>query len=235
MTNLQGKVVVVTGAAGGMGRAIVRMLVEAGAKLALADHDADGLKEVAEQSGAVMSDIMDVTDETQVAAFFGKVKETYGHADVLVNLPGVSIPAKIAEMTVEDYDRIVDVNVKGSFLCAKYFVPLVDPEIGGQVLYTSSMAAGRANPNAPVYCAAKAAVSMLADGLALQVKDQNIRVTALRPGPTDTDGFWGDRPVPREKFMQTRDIAQVVRFILELPEHVVVHEIAFESFTFFKR
>jgi short-subunit dehydrogenase len=95
------------------------------------------------------------------------------------------------------------------------------------------MAARRANPNAPVYCAAKAAVAMFSQGLALQAKERNVRVTTLMPGPTDT-AFWGNRQVPREKFLQVDDVVAAVRFVLSLPDRVVVHELAFESFAFFK-
>ena len=133
-----------------------------------------------------------------------------------------------------DYKLILDVNLMGTFLCAKHFIPLVDPERGGQIINTASMASKRANPNAPVYCAAKAAVAMLSQGLALQLKEKSIRVSTLNPGPTNTVGFWGDRPVPRDKFLRPEDVAQVVRFILGQPPHVLVHEVCFESFEFFK-
>ncbi len=236
---LEGKVVVVVGAAGGMGRAIVADLAGAGARLALADMNEAALTEVelhAQAAGAeVEAMAVDSTREDQTAAFFAAVKAQFGYADALIYLPGLSIPAKIESMAVEDYDKTFDVNVKGAFLAAKHFLAIVQPERGGQILLTSSMASKRANPNAPVYCAAKAAVSMLAQGLALQAKDRNVRVTTLLPGPTNTTGFWGTRPVPREKFMTTDDITHMVRFILELPEHIVMHEVDFESFVYFKQ
>jgi NADP-dependent 3-hydroxy acid dehydrogenase YdfG len=239
MTTLQDKVVVVFGAAGGMGRAIVADLAGAGAKLALADMNEAALTEVETHAAAsapqVLAQTVDSTQENQIAGFFSAAKDAFGHADALIYLPGLSIPAKIEGMAVEDFDRTFDVNVKGAFLAAKHFLGLVQPERGGQILLTSSMASKRANPNAPVYCAAKAAVTMLAQGLALQVKDKNVRVTTLLPGPTNTTGFWGTRPVPREKFMTTDDIAHMVRFILDLPEHIVMHEVDFESFTYFQQ
>jgi len=237
MGNLQDRVVIVVGATGGMGRAITSMLAQEGAKLALIGRDNAALDEVAAELGdaAVLTSVADVTDEAQVEAAFAKIKETYSYADALINLPGLSIAARIDAMLLSDFDLIMDANIKAAFLVSKYFVPLVDENRHAQVLFASSMAARRANPNAPVYCAAKAAVTMFAEGFALQAMDHNIRVTGLRPGPTDTDGFWGDRPVPREKFLKASDIADVVRFILTLPSHVVIHEIAFESFTFFKK
>ena len=237
MGSLQDRVIIVVGATGGMGRAITSMLAQEGAKLALIGRDRAALDEVVAELGdvAVMTALADVTDEAQVEAAFAKIKETYSYADALINLPGLSIAARIDAMPLSDFDLIMDANIKSAFLVSKYFVPLVDENRHAQVLFASSMAARRANPNAPVYCAAKAALTMFAEGFALQAMDHNIRVTGLRPGPTDTDGFWGDRPVPREKFLKASDIADVVRFILTLPSHVVIHEIAFESFTFFKK
>lgn len=239
MTVLKERTIVVVGAAGGMGGAIVSDLAGAGVRLALADVNQDALTEVAAQAKAagaqVLAQALDSTAEEATAAFFAAVKTAYGAADALVYLPGLSIPAKIESMAVADYDKTFDVNVKGAFLAAKHFLGIVDAARGGQVLLTSSMASKRANPNAPVYCAAKAALSMMAQGLALQAKEKNVRVTTMLPGPTNTTGFWGTRPVPRDKFMTTADIARMVRFILELPEHIVMHEVDFESFIYFKQ
>lgn len=234
------RVIVIVGAGGGFGRALLEKLAPRGASLALADLASAPLADLAAQArslGAadVLTGAVDVTDETSIAAFFASVKEQFGRADTLLYLPGLSIAAPVADMPVDAYDKIVDVNLKGLFLAAKHFVPVTVPERDPLVTYISSQAATRPNPNAPVYCAAKAAVSVFGQGLALQVMKQNIRVTAIKPGPVNTVGFWGDRPVPREKFMQASDVAHVIDFILSLPPHLVTHEISFESFDFFKK
>jgi NADP-dependent 3-hydroxy acid dehydrogenase YdfG len=170
-----------------------------------------------------------------VSALFAGIKQAHGRADTLIYLPGLSIASPVTDMPVESYDKIVDVNLKGLFLSAKHFVPLTQPDRNPLITFISSQAATRANPNAPVYCAAKAAVSMFGQGLALQVMKQNVRVTAIKPGPVNTQGFWGERPVPREKFMQAGDVAKVIDFVLNLPSHIVMHEVSFESFEFFKK
>ncbi len=233
------RVIVITGAAGGFGSAVVRKIAPSGPKLALADMNEESLSSLAEEArslGAeVVSKVTNTCDEASVASLFDAVKEAYGQADVLLNLPGLSVAAPIAEMAVEDYDKIVDVNLKGLFLAAKHFTNATVADRNPQLLLISSMAATRANPNAPVYCAAKAAVSMFAQGYALQAMKNDIRVTTIKPGPTSTKGFWGDRPVPHEKFMQTEDVANVIEFILNQPPHIVMHEICFESFAFFKK
>lgn len=239
-STLRDRTIVITGAGGGFGQALVEKLAPQGAQLALADRSSDTLAKLASRahtlgSANVFTCTADSTDEASVVAFFADVKSKFGHADVLLYLPGISIASPVADMPVDAYEKIVDVNLKGLFLAAKHFIPLTDPEHSPLITFISSQAATRANPNAPVYCAAKAAVSMFGQGLALQVMKQNIRVTAIKPGPVDTVGFWGDRPVPREKFMQASDVAEVINFVLTMPSHIVMHEVSFESFDFFKK
>jgi NADP-dependent 3-hydroxy acid dehydrogenase YdfG len=237
MRVLKDKVVVIPGASGGMGKEISKLLAGEGVKFALASNDENALAElegILKSKGTeVVSKAIDVTSETEVAEFFSLVKSTYGKVDILLNLHGISVPAQISEMGENIYDLTMDVNLKGPFLCAKHFIPLVDTEIGGQIINIGSMAAKRANANAPMYCTAKVAVNMFSQGLALQLIDKKIRVTTLNPGPTDT-GFWGNRPVPRDKFMQAADVAEIMMFILKMNPDVVFHEVNFESFAFFK-
>jgi NAD(P)-dependent dehydrogenase (short-subunit alcohol dehydrogenase family) len=234
------KRIILIGAAGGFGQALTSQLSKGGAKLALGDRagvDLDSQIAAAREAGSpqVWASAIDVTDESSVATFFEGAGTELGGADVLIYLPGLSVASPVATMAEADYDNIVDVNLKGLFLSAKHFLPLTKPEDNPLITFISSQAATRANPNAPVYCAAKAAVSMFGQGLALQVMKDNVRVTAIKPGPVNTQGFWGDRPVPREKFMQVEDVARVIDFVLSLPPSIVMHEISFESFEFFKK
>ena len=240
MSNLKDKNIVIIGAGGGFGRAVVAKLAAEGARLALGDLDAAAIEPLAleaQRLGAahVMTGGVNVTVESEVSAFFAGVKEALHSVDILLYLPGVSVAAPVTDMAEADFDRIVDVNLKGLFLAAKHFLPLTVPERNPLLAFISSQAATRANPNAPVYCAAKAAVAMLGQGLALQAMPRNVRVTAFKPGPVDTQGFWGNRPVPREKFMKADDVAEVIRFTLALPEYIVMHEVSFESFEFMKK
>jgi len=237
MMDLKGKIVVIPGASGGMGKEVCRLLAGEGARLAISSNDEPALKELEGKLKAggceVISMVMDVTSEDDVKAFYNKVEAVYGKADILLNLPGISIPSPVADMAVEKYDLTMDVNLKGTFLCSKHFINLVDTNAGGLIINIGSMASKRANPNAPLYCTAKAAVNMFSQGLALQLIDKKIRVTTLNPGPTDT-AFWGNRPMPREKFMQPSDVAEVILFIMKMNPAVVFHEVNFESFAFFK-
>lgn len=240
MNSLKDKTIVIIGAGGGFGQAVVSKLASHGAKFALGSLHAEPLQALAEsalQGGAadVWTQGVDVTQESSVADFFKAVAGKFETADILLYLPGLSVAAPITDMDVDAYDKIIDVNLKGLFLSAKHYLPITNPDNHPILSFVSSQAATRANPNAPVYCAAKAAVSMLGQGLALQTMDKNVRITAFKPGPVSTKGFWGDRPVPHEKFLQASDVADVIEFVFSLPEHIVMHEVSFESFNFFKK
>lgn len=226
------RVFVITGASGGMGSAISRMLAKEGAKLALASNDAAAMDALLQELPAgVYTEILDVTNEAQVAAFFGKVQALFGGADALLNLAGLSIPAQIPEMAEKDYDLTLDVNLKGTFLASKHFAAIARPN--AQIVNIGSMAALRANGNAPLYCTAKAAVNMFSSGLQLQLAKQDIRVTTLNPGGADTP-FWGTRKVAREKLLQAADICDVMRFVLTSDPRIAFHELNFESFAMMK-
>ena len=132
-----------------------------------------------------------MSSEADIESFTRRAVERFGAPDCLLNLAGLSIPTKIAELNVADYELMLDVNLKGSLLMSKYFARAVDSERGGLIVNIGSMAAKRANANAPLYCTAKAAVNMLSAGMQQQFKEQNIRVTTLNPGGADTP-FWGE-------------------------------------------
>lgn len=237
MSWLDRKVVAIVGASGGIGQATARTLAAHNARLVLGGTRGEALEALSRELDMEQADVvhreLDVTNEHDVQSFFEHAKQSFGRLDALVNLAGVSIPSSVAEMSEEQYDRTLDINLKGSFLCAKYFVRHSEAAAGGKIIHIGSMAAKRANANAPLYCTAKAAVNMFSQGLALQLIEKNIRVTTLNPGATDT-AFWGERKVPREQFMTPQDVADALLFVLQADPRIVIHEINFESFAFFK-
>lgn len=232
---IRDRVFVITGASGGMGREISRMIAAEGGHLALAGNDAQGMAALAAQLPKLpketLCEVLDVTQEEAVAAFMARVKERFGGAEALLNLAGLSIPARIPDMAQVDYDLTMDVNLKGTFLCSKHFAAIARE--GAQIINIGSMAALRANGNAPLYCTAKAAVNMFSAGLQIQLAGQGIRVTTLNPGGADTP-FWGNRPVAREKLLRPEDICQVMRFVLTCDPRIALHELNFESFLMLK-
>jgi NAD(P)-dependent dehydrogenase (short-subunit alcohol dehydrogenase family) len=237
MSWLDRKTVAIIGASGGIGQAAAKTLAAHNARLVLGGTRDEALEALSAELDGDGNDVIhrrvDVTSEHEVRSFFEHAERSFGRLDALVNLAGVSIPSPVADMSEEQYDRTLDINLKGSFLCAKYFVHHSDAAAGGKIIHVGSMAAKRANANAPMYCTAKAAVNMFSQGLALQLIEKNIRVTTLNPGATDT-AFWGERQVPKEKFMTPQDVADVLLFVLQADPRIVIHEINFESFAFFK-
>lgn len=227
---LKGKVIMITGAAGGMGRALCAYLAKEGAYLALTGTKEGALlalKEELEQAGCqVMCAAADVTKEEQVSAFIAQAVECYGKIDALVNLAGVSIPGKIQDTEETIYDQIMDINVKGTYFMCKHFIPHAAQD--ARIINIGSMAARRTNGNAPLYCVAKSAVNTLSQGLALQLASQGIHVTTLNPGGADTP-FWGDRPVKREKMLKAQDVVDVIGFVLNAHPRMAIHSIDFES------
>lgn len=227
---LKDKVIVITGATGGMGQALCRYLAREGAVLALAGTNGEKLnalqEELTQADCRVVSCVADVTKEEQVRAFVEKAAASFGKLDALVNLAGVSIPGRIAETEEETFDRMLDVNLKGTYLMCKHFVPHAGEN--ARIINLGSMAARRTNGNAPLYCVAKSAVNTFSQGLALQVAAQGIHVTTLNPGGADTP-FWGDRPVKREKMLKAEDIVDVIAFVLNAHPRMAIHSIDFES------
>lgn len=227
---LKNKVIVITGTTSGMGKVLCHDLAAQGARLALSGRNTKELSSLQEELEAmgcqVMTAEVDVTQEAQVRSFMEAAVERYGKLDALVNLAGLSIAGKIAETDESLYDRIMDVNVKGTYLSCKHFVSHAGED--ARIINIGSMAARRTNGNAPLYCVAKSAVNTLSQGLALQVASQGIHVTTVNPGGADTP-FWGDRPVKREKMLKAQDVVDVILFVLNSHPRMAIHSIDFES------
>ncbi len=229
MIHYNNKHVVVTGANGGMGILLCKQLAEQGAKLSICSKDAAALAAQAEELSKVtevFAKVVDITDEAEVEAFFAEAYEKFGAYDAMANLAGLSIPCKIPEADLSVYETVMDVNVKGTFLVGKYFAQkAAKPAI---IVNIGSTAAKTANGNAPLYCTAKAAVNMLSQGMLIQMGPQDIRVTTINPGGTDTP-FWGDRKVDKTKLMQAEDVVEIIMFALCSSPRVQIHDIYFES------
>jgi len=229
MINYNGKNVIVTGSSGGMGRLLCKQLAEQGAKLSLLSNQPEALAaqiEELSQITEVFGKVVDITNDEEVASFFTESYERFGEYYAMANLAGLSIPHKISESEVDVYNTIMDVNVKGTFLVGKYFAQnAAKPAI---IVNIGSTAAKSANGNAPLYCTAKAAVNMLSQGMLIQMGPQDIRVTTINPGGTDT-AFWANRKVDKTKLMQAEDVVEIIMFALCSSPRVQIHDIYFES------
>ncbi|MFD6416277.1 SDR family oxidoreductase [Streptomyces sp. NPDC060194] len=224
---LSGLRVAVTGATGGIGRVLVAALRERGAAIAVTGSHRGRLDALTRDVPGLVARVADITDEEQVAGFIDAAAGGLGGLDVLVNLAGLSVPGAIATAPAADLATMLDVNVTGTMLACKHAVRHL---AGGHglIVNVGSAAGLRPNATAPAYCTAKAAVAMFTAALALQLKDEGIRVTHLAPGGTDTP-FWGDRPVRRETLLAPEDVVSALLYVVSLPPHVVVRELLFES------
>ena len=187
---LAGKVAIITGAASGIGASSARLFAAEGASLVLADVDADALARVArsveQAGGAAVGVRTDVADDAQVAAMVATVLERFGRLDVLFANAGVSGPGTVDQIALADLDRVLGVNLRGSFLCARHAVPAMIRSGGGAIVFTASELALVGSPGSAAYCASKAALIGLARAMALDHAPQRIRVNCVCPGATDT-------------------------------------------------
>ena len=206
MGRLDGKVAVITGAGGGMGREAAILFAEEGASVCVADVDGRAAEEtVGLCPGEAFALAVDVADEEQVASMYARTAERFGGVDVLYNNAGISPgdDASVLETSVEAWQRVQDVNTKGVFLCCKHGIPHLLGRGGGSVINVASFVAlvGAATSQIS-YTASKGAVLSMSRELAVQFARQGVRVNALCPGPVETPlllSIYGDDPAALER------------------------------------
>jgi NAD(P)-dependent dehydrogenase (short-subunit alcohol dehydrogenase family) len=206
MGRLDGKVCVITGAGGGMGREAAILFTQEGARVCAADIALGAAEETAALCpGEALAVAVDVADEEQVAAMMRATAERFGGIDVLYNNAGISPDddASILDTTVEAWQRVLDVNAKGVFLCCKHGIPYLRERGGGSVINVASFVAILGAATSQIsYTASKGAVLALSRELAVQFAREGIRVNALCPGPVETPlllNIFGDDPAALER------------------------------------
>lgn len=190
MQRIEGRIAVVTGAAGGIGRATALRLAERGCALALADVDRSGLDETAQQVSRfgtkVTADVVDVSSSRAVEAFAQHVEATHGAAHILVNNAGVVIAGPFTEQRLEDLEWLVGINYWGVVYGCHHFLPLLRRQDEGHIVNLSSMFGFLGLPQQSGYCATKAAVRALSESLYAELRRDRIGVTTVHPGCIDT-------------------------------------------------
>jgi NAD(P)-dependent dehydrogenase (short-subunit alcohol dehydrogenase family) len=225
---LEDKIVVITGAGGGMGREAALLFSEEGARVAVADIDREAAEETAAECREAVALRVDVADEQSVKDLYAAASERFGGIDVLYNNAGISPPddASILETQVNAWQRVQDVNAKGVYLCCKYGIPYLLDRGGGSVINVASFVAlvGAATSQIS-YTASKGAVLALSRELAVQFARRGIRVNALCPGPVETPlllRIFGDDPeaferrrvhLPMGRLAQPREIVNAALFL----------------------
>lgn len=229
------KIILITGASSGIGAGIARELCATGAKLMLGARRTDRLEALAEEiramGGEVQTRRLDVTDRDDVARFAKAAGEVWGRVDVIVNNAGVMPLSPMASMKVDEWDRMIDVNIKGVLHGIAAVLPEMTARRSGHIINIASIGALAVSPTAAVYCATKYAVRAISDGLRQESRD--IRVTCIHPGvveselaDTITDATAAEAmKTYRAIALKPDAIGRAVRFAIEQPEDVDLNEI----------
>jgi NADP-dependent 3-hydroxy acid dehydrogenase YdfG len=238
--NIEGKVVVITGASSGLGEAAARHLSALGANLALGARRVDRLRSLADEctalDGKALAVATDVTRADQVKALVDAAVQAYGRIDVMINNAGLMPQSLLERLKIDEWDRMVDVNIKGVLYGIAAALPHMTAQKSGQFINVSSVAGHKVRPGGTVYSATKHAVRVISEGLRQEVKPYNIRTTVISPGAVDTElpdtitdpevavamrKFYDDMAIPADSF------ARAVVFAMSQPEDVDVNEILF--------
>jgi 3alpha(or 20beta)-hydroxysteroid dehydrogenase len=184
---LDGKVAIITGAAGGIGDAAARRFAEEGARLVLTDADGAGAQRLAEELGdCATARAHDVTSERDWQAVTAAALEAYGRIDILLNNAGVFLAAPLLETSPEDFRRVLEVNVVGVFLGMRAVAPAMSEQQSGSIINVSSVAGLGGSPYLTAYAASKWAVRGMSKVVAKELAGFGVRVNSLHPGQIDT-------------------------------------------------
>lgn len=235
---IDGKVIVITGASSGLGEATARHLAAAGAKLVLGARRLDRLETLAQELnlGAEAAVQTDVTDREQVKRLVDTAVAAHGRIDVILNNAGLMPHSPLERGKVEDWDRMIDVNLKGVLYGIAAALPHMTRQKSGHIINVSSVAGHKVRPGSAVYAATKAAVRMLSEGLRMEVKPYNIRTTVISPGAvqselpqsiTEADVAKGIQDFYQAVAIPAESFARMVAFAISQPDDVDVNEILF--------
>ena len=237
---IRGKVVVITGASSGLGEAAARLLSAQGATVVLGARRSDRLQSLADElsgsGGKALAVATDVTHRNQVKRLVDTAAQKFGRVDVMINNAGIMPRAPLERLTIDDWDRTIDVNIKGVLYGIAAALPHMKKQKSGHMIFVSSVAGHKIGPDFAVYAATKHAVRALAEGFRQEVKPYNIRTTIISPGAVATElpdsvtepdiaekirTYYDEIAIPAESF------AQAVVFAMSQPEEVDVNEILF--------
>lgn len=235
MSGIHEKVVAITGASSGIGEATARLLARRGARVVLGARRTDRLEAlvtaIRAEGGTAEHRALDVTRREDTRSFVESAQTTFGRVDVLINNAGVMPLSPLAALKVEEWDRMIDVNIRGVLHGIAAALPIMKAQGSGQIINISSIGAHRVSPTAAVYCATKFAVNAISEGLRQESSD--IRVTVISPGVTeselaDTISDISAREAMKEfrkGAISAEAIARAILFAIEQPEDVDVSEI----------
>jgi NADP-dependent 3-hydroxy acid dehydrogenase YdfG len=240
MDNIAGKIVVITGASSGLGEAAARLLSAEGASVVLGARRVDRLgvlaSEITSRGGKAIAVSTDVTRREEVERLVDAAVRACGRIDVMINNAGLMPHSPLERLKVDEWDRMIDVNIKGVLYGIAAALPLMMKRKAGHIVNVSSVAGHKVTPGGAVYAATKHAIRALSEGLRQEVKAYNIRTTVISPGAVATElpdtitepdvadrirKFYEDVAIPADSF------ARAVAFAISQPEDVDINEILF--------
>ncbi|HCY5963168.1 TPA: SDR family oxidoreductase [Staphylococcus aureus] len=226
MTVLTDKIAVVTGAGSGIGEAIATLLHEEGAKVVLAGRNKDKLQNVANQLAQDSVKVVptDVTKKEEVDELIKMAQQTFGGLDIVINSAGQMLSSKITDYQVDEWDSMIDVNIKGTLYTAKAALPTMLEQSSGHLINIASISGFEVTKSSTIYSATKAAVHTITQGLEKELAKTGVKVTSISPGIVDTAITATYNPTDRKK-LEPQDIAEAVLYALTQPKHVNVNEI----------
>jgi len=238
--NIEGKVIVITGASSGLGEATARHLSEQGAIVALAARRTERIQSLADEitknGGKALVVTTDVTERDQVKELVDKTVEGFGRIDVMINNAGLMPQSLLERLKVDEWDQMIDVNIKGVLYGIAAALPYMKEQKSGHFINVSSVAGHTVHPGGAVYSATKRAVRTLSEGLRQEVKPYNLRTTIISPGAVDTElpdsisdkevsenihNFYEEHALPADSF------ARAVAYAISQPEDMDVNEILY--------
>ncbi|WP_410533285.1 SDR family oxidoreductase [Staphylococcus aureus] len=226
MTVLTDKVAVVTGAGSGIGEAIATLLHEEGVKVILAGRNKDKLQNVANQLAQDSVKVVptDVTKKEEVDELIKIAQQTFDGLDIVINSAGQMLSSKITDYQVDEWDSMIDVNIKGTLYTAQAALPTMLEQSSGHLINIASISGFEVTKSSTIYSATKAAVHTITQGLEKELAKTGVKVTSISPGMVDTAITAAYNPTDRKK-LDPQDIAEAVIYALTQPKHVNVNEI----------
>jgi NADP-dependent 3-hydroxy acid dehydrogenase YdfG len=240
IAGIAGKVVVITGASSGLGEATARHLSAQGATVVLGARRIERLQvlveEITRNGGKALAAATDVTDHDQVQRLVDAAVEKFGRVDVMINNAGLMPQSPLDRLKIDEWDRMIDVNIKGVLYGIAAALPHMQRQKSGHIINVSSVAGHKVRAGSAVYAATKHAVRALSEGLRQEVKPYNIRTTVISPGVvatelpesvTEPDVATNIRKMYDEIAIPADSFARAVVFAMSQPEDVDVNEILF--------
>ncbi|MFB4339495.1 SDR family oxidoreductase [Pantoea sp. CS_6] len=236
-SNMSGKVIVITGASSGIGEATARILSAAGASVVLGARRLEKLTALADEltraGGKAEVVQMDVSNRQDAEKLIKTAVNTFGRIDVLINNAGIMPNSRLDQLRVEDWEKAIDINLKGTLYGIAAALPFMKDQKSGHIINVSSVAGLHVRPTTAVYSATKFAVRAISEGLRMEMTPYNIRSTIISPGPVDTDlpGSVTDAAVAEkvrkihETAIPAEKLAETIAFAISQPEAIDINEI----------